>query len=164
MPERDTYDPPSRIDVDGIWIDKLDEPDNIVLIPLAQHDDSSPSGRLGRMAKDPLKLVSRPLSALARGLFTQRVPQLRREDKPEGKKRAGRDQIIVRGYDKFFNRESLAVYATSLYYVLTLKRNGHLYVCIVAHRNRRNIDTPSGALEKSLDRPSVMRKRRGVAG
>ncbi|KAG8793817.1 hypothetical protein FRC12_001517 [Ceratobasidium sp. 428] len=161
MPKEHINDAPGRTDVDEIQIDKFDVPDNIALIPPAQPDDSDLIGKLRHMAKNQPKLVRGkkydvpgqklkltswkmtehmytrspcPFPTIARGLFTQWVPKPGHEDEPEGKKGAGRDQIVVRGYDKFFNMnevkwntwESLALHTTSPY-VLTLKSNG----CII---------------------------------
>ncbi|CAE6464431.1 hypothetical protein ACGC1H_006065 [Rhizoctonia solani] len=75
-----------------------------------------------------------PFPTLARGLFTRWIPARGHENDPQGAPGAGEDQIVVRGYDKFFNMnevkwntwEALEVHTTSPY-TLTLKSNG----CII---------------------------------
>ncbi|KAG9120006.1 hypothetical protein FRC07_004682, partial [Ceratobasidium sp. 392] len=156
-----TNNAPGQTDVDEIQIDRLNISKKAPIIPPTQPDDSDLIGKLRHLAKNQPKLVRGkkydvpgqdfkltswkmtehmytrspcPFPTLARGLFTQWVPKRGQEDEPEGKKGAGRDQIVVRGYDKFFNMnevkwntwESLGVHTTSPY-VLTLKSNG----CII---------------------------------
>lgn len=149
-------------DVDEVQVDKLnisDAPDEPA--PPTQPDDSSLIRALRKIAKDQPKLVRGkkysvpgqsieltswkmtewmytkspcPFPTLARGLFTRWIPAPGHESEPEGKPGAGKDQIVVRGYDKFFNMnevkwntwEALAVHTTSPY-TLTLKSNG----CII---------------------------------
>ncbi|QRW07501.1 tRNA ligase [Ceratobasidium sp. AG-Ba] len=145
----------THIDVDEVKIDTL-EISNRSSIPPTQPDDSDLIRELRALAKNQPKLVRGkkydvpgqkfqltswkmtehmytrspcPFPTLARGLFTRWVPNPGREDEPEGTRGAGRDLIVVRGYDKFFNMnewEALAVH-TRPPYVLTLKSNG----CII---------------------------------
>ena len=117
-------------DVDEIQVEKLAISDDTKLIPPAQPDDSALICALRELAAKQPKLVRGkkyvipgqnlqltswkmtehmytrspcPFPTLARGLFTRWVPYPGHEDDPEGKKGSGRDQIVVRGYDKFFN-------------------------------------------------------------
>ncbi|CEL61453.1 hypothetical protein RSOLAG1IB_10035 [Rhizoctonia solani AG-1 IB] len=149
-------------EVDEIKIDKLnlsDTADQVILA--AQPDDSSLIQQLRSLAKKQPKLVRGkkyavdgqsveltswkmtewmytkspcPFPTLARGLFTRWIPARGHDNEPEGTPGAGRDQIVVRGYDKFFNMnevkwntwEALEIHTTSPY-TLTLKSNG----CII---------------------------------
>ncbi|KAG8794361.1 hypothetical protein FRC12_024790 [Ceratobasidium sp. 428] len=184
-------DPPGRTDVQEIRVNKLDISDNVTFTHPVQPDDSALIGRLRRLAKDLLELVrgkkydvpvqltgwemtehmytcsSCPFPTLTPGLFTRWVPKPGHEDEPEGENGGGRDQIMVRGYDKFFDMNeakwNMATCSGSLSQCTLLRPTRSLSkattassLCLlVAHGNRYNIDTLSGALEKSLDRPSV---------
>ncbi|KAJ1305166.1 hypothetical protein OPQ81_000197 [Rhizoctonia solani] len=149
-------------DVDEVQIDKLEissTPDGAT--PSTRPDDSSLIRQLRSLAKKQPKLIRGkkyavpgqsieltswkmtewmytkspcPFPTLARGLFTRWIPARGHGNDPEGAPGAGRDQIVVRGYDKFFNMnevkwntwEALEVHTTSPY-TLTLKSNG----CII---------------------------------
>ncbi|KAH7338320.1 RNA ligase-domain-containing protein [Rhizoctonia solani] len=149
-------------DVDEVEIDKLEISDTTDKpIPPSQPDDSSLIRELRSLAKNKPKLVRGkkyavpgqsieltswkmtewmytkspcPFPTLARGLFTRWIPARGHENDPEGTPRAGKDQIVVRGYDKFFNMnevkwntwEALEIHTTAPY-TLTLKSNG----CII---------------------------------
>lgn len=128
-------------DVDEIQIDKLAISDDTKAIPPAQPDDSSLIRELRDLAAKQPKLVRGkryaipgqdleltswrmtehmytrspcPFPTLARGLFTRWVPNPGHEKDPEGKKGSGRDQIVVRGYDKFFNMNEVKWNTVSL--------------------------------------------------
>ncbi|GAB1521195.1 tRNA ligase [Rhizoctonia solani] len=148
-------------DVDEVKIDKLNLSDTDEVIPPSQPDDSALIRQLRSLAKKQPKLIRGkkytiagqsieltswkmtewmytkspcPFPTLARGLFTRWVPARGHENDPEGAPGAGKDQIVVRGYDKFFNMnevkwntwEALEIHTTSPY-TLTLKSNG----CII---------------------------------
>ncbi|CAE6427063.1 unnamed protein product [Rhizoctonia solani] len=148
-------------DVDDVQIDKLNLSDTADEIVPPRADDASLIRELRSLAKKQPKLVRGkkyaipgqsieltswkmtewmytkspcPFPTLARGLFTRWIPAQGHENDPEGASGAGRDQIVVRGYDKFFNMnevkwntwEALEVHTTSPY-TLTLKSNG----CII---------------------------------
>jgi hypothetical protein len=129
-------------DLDEVHIDQLtisNTPNNTT--PPAHSDDSSLIHELRQLAKKQPKLVRRkkyslpgqsieltswkmtewmytkspcPFPTLARGLFTRWVPAPGHEHDPEGKPGAGRDQIVVRGYDKFFNMNEVKWNTVSL--------------------------------------------------
>ncbi|KAG8733154.1 hypothetical protein FRC11_008359 [Ceratobasidium sp. 423] len=151
-------------DVDEARIDKLQISDPGPVdktAPLTQPDDSDLIRQLRSLAKKQPKLIRGkkyaipgqsieltswkmtewmytkspcPFPTLARGLFTRWIPARGHEKDPEGAPGAGKDQIVVRGYDKFFNMnevkwntwEALEIHTTSPY-TLTLKSNG----CII---------------------------------
>lgn len=125
-PDEVKNDDSDEIQVDNLTIN--DAAPNAT--PLTQPDDSSLIRELRKLARDKPKLVRGkkytvpghsieltswkmtewmytkspcPFPTLARGLFTRWIPAPGHEHDPEGKAGAGRDQIVVRGYDKFFN-------------------------------------------------------------
>jgi hypothetical protein len=215
MTQGDTpkHETPGQTDVDEIRIDKLKISDDSALIPPSQPDDSDLIRQLRDLAaKQPklvrgkkydvpgqsLKLTSWkmteymytkspcPFPTLARGLFTRWIPAPGQEKAPEGKKGAGRDQIVVRGYDKFFNMNEVKwntvslissmiciisndfvvggprrTYDVPIYPHSQKQRLHHLHVCTISERNHRHLQALSGGSCGIDNQPRG--ERRGVA-